>query len=95
MLERRKRYTSGREEEEVDAQMCPCSKAKEGRTHIVGEWEKYKEGRDGLEQEIKQIDECDIEKFGTLDSSERTIAIVGKRWWPQAAEQEGDKIINS
>ena len=26
--ERRKRYTSRREEDEVDAQMCPCGKAK-------------------------------------------------------------------
>ena len=25
--ERRKRYTSSREEEEIDAQMCPCGKA--------------------------------------------------------------------
>ena len=39
------------------------------------------------------IDECDMEEFGTLDSSEKTIAmILGDRWWPQAAIQEGDKI---
>ena len=31
----RKRSTSSREEEEVDAQMCPCGKAIESRTHIV------------------------------------------------------------
>ena len=30
--ERRKRCTTSREEE--DAQMCPCGKAVEGRTHI-------------------------------------------------------------
>ena len=40
--ERRKRYTSSRGEEE-DAQMCPCGKAVESRTHIVGECEVYKE----------------------------------------------------
>ena len=34
--ERRKRYTSSREEEEEDAQMCPCGKAVESGTHIVG-----------------------------------------------------------
>ena len=34
LLERRKRYTSSREEEEVDAQMRPCSKATDSRTHI-------------------------------------------------------------
>ena len=33
-----------------------------------------------------------MEKFGTLDSSEKTIAILGDRWWPQTAKQEGDKI---
>ena len=33
-----------------------------------------------------------MEKFGTLDSSEKTIATLGDRWWPQTAKQEGDKI---
>ena len=37
--ERRKRYTSSRGEEEEDAQMCPCGKAVESRTHVVGECE--------------------------------------------------------
>ena len=32
--ERRKRYASSREEEEI-AQMCPCGKAVYSRTHIV------------------------------------------------------------
>ena len=41
--------------------------------------------------EMRKIDECDMEKFGTLDSSEKTIAILGDRWWPQT-KQEGDKI---
>ena len=35
--ERRKRCTSSREEEEIDAQMHPCSKEIECRTHIAGE----------------------------------------------------------
>ena len=34
------RCTSSWEEEEVDAEMCPCDKAMEGRTYIVGESEK-------------------------------------------------------
>ena len=87
--ERRKRYASSREEEEI-AQMCPCGKAVESRTHIVGECEIYKEERDVLE--MRKIDECDMEKFGTLDSSEKTIAILGDRWWPQTAKQKGGKI---
>ena len=33
--ERRKRYTTSWGEEEVDAQMCPCGKAAESRTHIL------------------------------------------------------------
>ena len=89
--ERRNRYTSSREEEEEGAQRCPC-KAKESRTHIVGECEMYKEERDVLEEEMKAIDGCDMEEFGTLDSSEKTIAILGDRWWPQTAKQVGDKI---
>ena len=48
-----------------------------------------REERDVLE--MRKIDECGMEKFGTLDSSEKTIAILGGRWWPQTAKQEGDK----
>ena len=66
--ERRKRYASSREEEE-DAQMCPSGKAVESRTHIVGECEVHTEERDVLE-EMRKTDECDMEKFGTLDSTE-------------------------
>ena len=54
----------------------------------------YKEERDVLVEEMREIDECDMNKLGTLDSSEKTIAILGYKWWPQAAKWEGDKIIN-
>ena len=50
--------------------MCPCGKAKESRTHSVGECEMYTEERDVLEAKMK-IDEYDMEKFGSLDFSER------------------------
>ena len=40
------KYTSSREEEEIDAQVCPSGKAMESRFHIVGECEIYKEERD-------------------------------------------------
>ena len=30
--------------------------------------------------------------FGTIEGSEKTIAIQGDRWWPLAAKQEGDAI---
>ena len=57
----------------------------------MGECEIFKKGRDGLE-EMREIDECVMDKFGTRDSSENTIAILGGRW-PQTAKKEGDKII--
>ena len=78
--ERRKRYTCSLEEEEIGAQMCPCGKAIESRTHIVGGCEIDKEERDVLQEEMREIDDCDMEEFDTLDSSEKTIAILGDRW---------------
>ena len=35
------------------------------RTHIVGECEIFKEER-GVLEEMRKIDECDMDKFGTL-----------------------------
>ena len=55
----------------------------------MGEYEIYKEKRHVLE--MSKIDESGMQKFGTLDSSEKTIAILGDRWWPQTAKREGDK----
>ena len=43
-------------------------------------------------EEMREIDECDMEQCDTLDSSEKTIAILADRWWPQAAIQEVDMI---
>ena len=45
---RKKRYTSSRGEK--DAQVCPCGKAVDNKTHIVGGCEIYKEERDVLEE---------------------------------------------
>ena len=38
----------------------------------------YKEERDVLEEDMREIDECDMEEIGTLliDGSEKTIAIL-------------------
>ena len=41
--------------------------------------------------EMRKIVECDMEKRSTLDNSEKTIAILRDRWWPQTAKEEGDK----
>ena len=44
--------------------------------------------------EMRRIDECDMDKFGALViDTEKTIAMLGDRWWPQTAIQEGDKVI--
>ena len=45
-----------------------------------------------LVEEMRKLDECDMEEFGKLESSEKTIAILGDRWWPQTAKQEGDGV---
>ena len=63
MPERRRRYTRSGEEEK-DASMCPCRKATESRTDIVGECEMHKE--DVLEEAMRKIDKCDMTSFGTL-----------------------------
>ena len=46
--------------------MCHYGKAVESRIHVVGGCEIYKEERDVLDGEMGKIDECDMEKFGTL-----------------------------
>ena len=88
----KERCTSKRVEEEVDKQNCPCGKAVESRTHIVAECELYKEERDVLEGEIRDLDKSGMESFDALDSREKTIDILGDRWWPQTTKQDGDKL---
>ena len=90
--ERRQRYTSSREEEDVATHMCPCGTTIDSRTHIVGVCEISKGERESLEEEMKKVDVCDMEEFGRLESSEKTIAILGDRWWPKTAKQDGDRI---
>ena len=89
--ERRKRYTSSRVEDE-DAQTCPCGKARESRIHIVAECELYKDERDILDEEMREVKEGGIKSFDALDNREKTIASLGDRCWQQTAKQDGDKI---
>ncbi|CAB1100190.1 unnamed protein product [Ectocarpus sp. CCAP 1310/34] len=35
---------------------------------------------------------CDMDKFGKLDNSEKTIAVIGDRWWAQEAVEDGDNM---
>ena len=37
----------------------------------------YQEERSALEEDMRKIDGCDMEKFGRLESSENTIEILG------------------
>ena len=41
---------------------------------------------------MRELDESDMDRFVTLDSSEKTIDVPGDRWRPQATKQEGGKI---
>ena len=54
----------------------------------------HKEEGGVLEAEMGEIDECDMDEFYTLDRREKTITILGDRWWPQAAKKEGNTIIS-
>ena len=47
--------------------------------------------RNALE-EMEKLDVRDMAEFGRLESSEKTIAILGDRWWPQTVKQDGDRI---
>ena len=41
---------------------------------------------------MRDLDKNGMESFDALDSQEKTIAILGNRWWPQTAKQDGDKM---
>ena len=51
--ERRNRSTNSRAKEEVDAQMCPCGKAVNSRTHGAGESDLSKKERDVVNEETR------------------------------------------
>ena len=70
----------------MDTHMCLCGTAK------VGDCEIYKEERDVLVRETKKLDGCEMGEFGRPESSEKTIAILGDRWWSKKAKQERDSI---
>ena len=74
------------------AHSWPRGCVEESRINMVGERELYKEERNVLKEDMKKIGECGLERWGTLNTSEKTIAIPGDGWWPQTAKQEGGKI---
>ena len=72
--------------------MYTCGTTLRSTTHIVGECEIYKEERDALEEGMRKSDVCDMEELGRLENNEKTIAMLGDRWWTQTAKQDGDRI---
>ena len=50
-------------EEEEGARSCSCGNADESRTHMEGECELYTEERSMLEEEMRKIDGCNMEKL--------------------------------
>ena len=59
----------------VDAVPPPGVCTIESRTHLVRECEICKEERDVLKG-MRKLDVCDMEEFGRLKGSEKTIAIL-------------------
>ena len=41
---------------------------------------------------MREVNEGGIKSFDALDGREKTTAILGDRWWPQTAKQDGDMI---
>ena len=55
-------------------------------------WENVNRRGNVIEEEMREIYGYDMERFGTLDTSDKTIAILGCREWPQTAKQDGDRM---
>ena len=47
---------------------CALVAKQQSRTHMVGKCELYKGEWDVSEEEMRKIDECGMEKFGTLEN---------------------------
>ena len=56
-----------------------------GRTFVSRPPEKRKEKK-------MTLGVCNMEEFGGLESSEKTVAILGDKWWPQTAKHDDDRI---
>ena len=70
--ERRNTFSGSRQQEGGEgAQMCPCGEAKRTRARGLGERWVFKEERDVLGERKTRIDECCMEKFGTLENSDK------------------------
>ena len=59
----------------------------------MAECEMYKEERDTLEKEMREVNEGGMNLFEALDNREKTIAILGDRCGPKTAKQDGDIYV--
>ena len=59
--------------------MWPCGTTTVSRTRIIGKCEICKEEQDVLVEEMRKIDECDMEQFDRLENSEKTVTVLGDR----------------
>ena len=50
------------------------------------------EERHVLEDEMRKIDGCNMEKSSILDNSEKTTGILGDRCQPEKVKQDRDKV---
>ena len=41
-------------------------------------------------EEMRKFAECVMEELGRLESCEKAMAVLGDKWWPQTAKQDGD-----
>lgn len=79
-------------EMEDGEQRNPYGNTDEVRTHIVGKRELYKEKWNVLVEDTRTIDRRNMEKFDTLHSDDKTIAVLGDRWRSQTTREETNKI---
>ena len=75
-------------EKENTAQSYPFGNADESRTHMVRGHELYKGERNVLliEEEMRKVDGCDMEKLVHTIAAKKRSQILGHRW-PQTAEE--------
>ena len=59
----------------------------------MGKCQIFNEERNALSKGMRTLKVFHMEAFGKLESSEKTIAIIGNRWWPQTAKQDRDRTF--
>ena len=74
------------------AHMCPSGTTIESRARMVEESEMHMEGQHAFEEGMRKSEDGDKEEFRRLESSEKTIAFLGDRWWLPNKKTQGDRM---